>query len=293
MQGIREFNRKIQSLKNTGKITGSMKMISSVKLQRFTKLHTAAAPYFESIETIRRRVCGAFADAGHVLISGYEKPSRTLVLLVTSDRGLCGQYNANAVMEAMRLYEQLAALGRICSFACAGGRGYAFLHKRGIPAQRVLEKTAAAAVSTFDGHAALADSLLESYLGAAVHEIWAVYTRRISPLLEKPVSEMLLPMSSAGLNPGRPTEKVDYLLEQRADTLVLSAARLYLRAAIHRILVESALSEHAARMAAMESASENCDRMINRYMKVRNRARQASITTELSEIVTGKEALEQ
>jgi F-type H+-transporting ATPase subunit gamma len=290
MQGSREFNRKIKSLGNTRKITGSMKMISSVKMRRYTRLKQDFAPYFETVNAVRQRVSCAFNECGSLFVKGYEKPVNALVVVVTGDRGLCGQLNANAIREAARLNEQLRSLHRQSSIACIGVKGYAFFQKRKLAPQMLIEK--AAKYANWDASAKLADHLIDRFVKGDYHEIWIVYSRRESVLSEKPVSEMLLPLRAAALNHGFSARAVDYLVEEPAHALIESAVRTYLRAALYRIALESSLAENSSRMAAMESASDNCDRMIHKYRQLGNRARQAAVTTELSEIVTGKEALE-
>jgi F-type H+-transporting ATPase subunit gamma len=290
MLGIREFNRKIKSLKNTAKITGSMKMISSVKLQRFTRLKHAFMPYNESVETMRLRICRLFAESSYPAIGGYKKPSMALVMVVTGNRGLCGQFNANAIREAVQLCGKLSSAKKTCLIGCVGSRGLAFFQKQDISTEQLLKRQ----VKNIDWEASteIADALFARFCASELHEIWAVYSRRISVLQEKPVSEMLLPISSGHHADSIGGKTTDYILEEPADKLANIYAGTYIRSAVYRVLLDASLGEHAARMSAMEAASENCDRMIRRYMQLKNRARQTAVTTELNEIVTGKEALE-
>ncbi len=286
MQGIREYNRKIRSLKNTRKITSSMKMISSVKLQRFNRAKALAKAYWAESSVLHRRVArlpgvgeARGGEEGHV--------PRALVLLVSSDRGMCGQHNANAIREALKVLDTLGGRGMQTELSFAGTRGHTFFRRRHLPIRRFYE--GAASKADYATATELAGDILGAFESGEVDEVWLVYTVRISSLSERPTSERLLPLAP-------PAERQwvadDVLLEEPPEELRARVVPLVVRARLHQALVESAVSEHAARMSAMDSATTNCDRLMHRYIQLRNRARQAAITTELSEIVTGKEAIE-
>jgi len=145
----------------------------------------------------------------------------------------------------------------------------------------------------FPGAVSIGKELLELFTSGEFHEIWIVYTVRASSLLEKPVAERLLPIPNVQEVAELAEKSNAVLYDEPAPVVLQQAVELDVCARVHQALVQSAVSENAARMSAMDSATGNCDKMIHRYTQLRNRARQAAITTELSEIVTGKESLEQ
>lgn len=287
MQGIREYNRKIASLKNTRKITSSMKMISSVKLQRFSRVRTDALPFWKESARLQARVSSLVTNRPTSTRSAEDGPV-ALVVLVTSDRGMCGQHNNNAIREAMTLYDTLSQRGLKVRFSVAGNRGTAFFRRRNIPVEH--DYSGASSAADYEEARAIAYDCMASFERGEADEVWLVYTLRVSSLDQRPTTERLLPLAPADDVVDR---EAGVLLEETPEELLQTVEPLVVRARVHRALVESAVSEHEARMAAMESATSNCDRLIHHYVQLRNRARQAAITTELSEIVTGKEAIEQ
>ncbi|HEX3020562.1 MAG TPA: ATP synthase F1 subunit gamma [Chitinispirillaceae bacterium] len=285
MQGIREYNKKITSLKNTRKITSSMKMISSVKLQRFSKMRQNAAPFWQTAQTALDSICSIAGDTS-VLCNGYPQSRKAMVLLFSSDRGLCGRFNTNAIRKALQLLEELTSDGkRECIFCFAGTKGHAFFKRQKLPVESVYEGVSIPDYSTSSG---IADDLLNKYTNGDVQEVWIVYTRKAG-LVEEPFAERLLPFE---YNRNVTSGAQNALLEESSIELLNSYARIAVRAKIYKAHMESTVSEHNARMSAMETATTNCDQMIQRYIKLRNRARQTAITTELSEIVSGKEAID-
>lgn len=289
MQTIREFNRKIQSLKNTGKITNSMKMISSVKLQRFVKSRTAALPFWQAAENLLAQVYKVELVRRTLLFGGYKNPKSALIVLVTSDRGMCGQYNNNAIRQAVHLQDTLNERGLRVTLSFTGSRGANFFKKRDVVIGKLYEGLSSH--PEYAGLTPLGDACLEQYLSGEFHEIWLVYTRRESSLQETPVAEQLFPLHPPRVRGEKEKLGGEMLFEPSAERLMEKAARLLVRTRIQQMMVESAVSEHSARMSAMDSASSNAERMIDHYLQLRNRARQSAITTELNEIVTGKEAL--
>jgi F-type H+-transporting ATPase subunit gamma len=291
MLTIREYKRKILSLRSTRKITSSMKMISSVKLQRFMRVRHDAERYWKGLDGLPGAVAAAFGHRIHSpLITGYPEPVDALVLLVSGDRGMCGQYNNNAVREAVRLGEALGSKGMRSVFAFAGAKGQAVFRRRSLPVFRSYERLSSHPEYKAAAHAA--NELLGFFMSSEFHEIWIVYTVRISFLQEKPLSERLLPLPDLLTPAQKVREQGSMLLDESPSAALDAVVRLWVRARVHHAMVEAGISEHAARMSAMDSATANCDHMIHHYQQLSNRARQAAITTELNEIVTGKEALE-
>lgn len=286
MATIKEYQVKIANLRNTRKITGSMKMISSIKMQQMTKTAESFSPFAEESARIASCMAGLASREGSLWFDGWKETKRVRLLLVTGDRGLCGRFNMNTVKTCLQRIGEETAGNRSVVVSCIGNKGHAYLKRFGMPVDVNYEGIIGRPQwSAIDG---VADDVLKEFSSGRTQQIWVVYTKRRGGFYEEPVIEPILPLPGAL----KEAANVDYLLEETPDGLCDVAARLFVRSVIFGAVIGSALAEQTARMTAMESASSNCDRMISKYMQLRNRARQSAITTELNEIVTGKEALE-
>ena len=285
MVGLREYNKKINSLKNTRKITSSMKMISSVKLQKYLKTQQAAIPFYQNSMSMLNRIASLVKNPD-IFLNGYPEVKKSLIILFTSDRGLCGRYNTNAIRKAIQLSDVLSSKRCECLFSFAGSKGHEFFKRQKLPVEKVYAGNSAPNYTTAS---TIADDLFDIFIKGAFQEIWIVYTRKAA-LLEEPCLERLLPFE---ISKDLFTEPQDFLLEEDSTSLLHSVSQVAIRAKIYKACLDSTVSEHAARMGAMDAATANCDKMIQRYIKLRNRARQTAITTELTEIVSGKEAIDQ
>jgi F-type H+-transporting ATPase subunit gamma len=283
MLGLREYNKKINSLKNTRKITSSMKMISSVKLQKFMKTQQTAIPFCQSSMSMLNHIASVVKDS-NIFCNGYPEVKKSLIVLFSSDRGLCGRFNTNVIRKAIQLSEILSSRCE-CAFSFAGSKGYAFFKRQRFPVVKVYQ---GGSFPDYTNAIEIADDLFSKFTEGTFQEIWIVYTRKTA-LQEEPCVERLLPFE---INKGLTTASPDILLEEKSTTLLRSISQLALRAKIYRVHLDSTVSEHTARMAAMDAATSNCDKMIQRYTILRNRARQTAITTELTEIVSGKETID-
>jgi F-type H+-transporting ATPase subunit gamma len=285
MVGLREYNKKINSLKNTRKITSSMKMISSVKLQKFMKNQRAAVPFYQTSISMLNQVASLGSNSS-IYFNGYPQVHKSLTLLFSSDRGLCGRFNTNAIRKAIQLSEILSSRRCECRFSFAGSKGHAFFKRRKLPVEKAYEVSS---VPNYANAVSIADDLFHRFTKGDFQEIWIVYTRKVA-LQEEPCIERLLPFET---NKDLPPASREILLEENAAELLKSFSQLAIRAKIYRAQLDATVSEYTARMTAMDAATTNCDKMIQHYVKLRNRARQTAITTELTEIVSGKEAIDQ
>lgn len=286
MPSIKEYQRKISSLKNSRKITGSMKMISSIKLQKTSKQFDATALYRAAAKNLEAALGAALQNEASPVMRGHNKVSQIHIVQITGDRGLCGRFNANTTLALMQKKREEEQKGRELKFSCIGLRGASYLKRRSID------------FTFFEGLVAhpdwstakkMADKLIHDFLAGVSHEVWFIYSKKSNSLITGPVVERVLPLSH---DVSAKNGMIDYILEDQPEYMLSESARLIVQTRLYSALIESAVAEHAARMAAMDSASTNCDRLISQYTQLRNRARQAVITTELNEIVTGKEALE-
>lgn len=292
MQGIREFNDKLKSLKNTRKITGSMKMVSTVKFQKFSRLKPSAVRFSQSIDAAAANFL-VFSRSFISNLAQLETPdNKALIIFFTGDRGLCGRYNTNVFRETLKLSEQLKARNIKPVYCCCGSKGYAYLSRYKFHCDHFF--STAAANPDVKNADEIARYSLSRYFSGEIESVYLVYSQRKSSLAEEPLHEMVLPILSVGKKQDAQAEGTirDLILENKPDEMLKQMYQMKMFSSVYKALIEAAESEHAARMNAMETATTNCDRMIQYYQQLRNRARQTSITTELSEIVTGKEALE-
>jgi F-type H+-transporting ATPase subunit gamma len=202
---------------------------------------------------------------------------------------MCGHYNANIIRTALTFYNSTTQQGLHAHFVCVGARGRTALMRRQIS---IVEPFAIpGGAIDYDTVNTAAQRCYEAFSTNRFKQVWVIYTRKVSTLLEEPCAEQLLPLPPASAAEHAMADAPPNL-EEDVHSLREHATPRLLCARLHQIITESCLSEHAARVSAMDAATTNCDRMIDKYLQLRNRARQSAITTELSEIVTGKEALE-
>jgi len=250
-----------------------------------TKLRTQALPFIAATEKCKVIVAAVAPEGRTQIVNGWKKPENVHVLLITGDRGLCGRFNSNTI-RAM-LQNSAKAQGRSVSFSSIGYKGHHFLKRKGFDIRHYWEK--AAAHPSWESAKTIGSELFQSFESETFHEVWMVYSKRTGSFTEEPVVSRLLPFA---LIPEEQKIDTDYILEDSAERILIKAAELFVQSRVYEAILDSAVAEHAARMSAMDNASSNCDRLLGQYIQLRNRARQAVITTELNEIVTGKEALE-
>jgi len=285
MSNLKELNVKIASLKNTQKMTKTMKLVSASKLRRAQQAQAGARHYANSLRQVLSNVAaGDIAD--HPLVTPRNPPRRALVLLVTSDRGLCSGFNNTLCRYLSRWLDIAKADFEHLDMSFCGRRGHAFFRNR-VTVKRVYE-----GVTDRPRHQdseAIADDLMELFRRGAYDQVLVAYNLYHSPLLQIPTLEPLLPIPRPAVNELAPSGP--YLVEPDPSGLLDRFLPRAVRFEVHQVLLENAVGEHAARMTAMDSATRNAKDLIEFYTLKRNRERQAAITTELTEIVTGAEAL--
>lgn len=270
-----------------------MKMVSTVKFQKFSRSKASAINFAQSVDAAASKFF-AFSDSAITTFSDNENaPSnKALIVFFTADRGLCGRYNTNVFRETLKISEQLKKESIDSVFCCSGSKGTAYLTRYKLQCEHFFS-TAAANPDVKNAHE-IARYCLNKYQSGEVDSVYLVYSQRKSSLSEEPVFQKILPIQNdtASTSQNAAMGLHSLLLENSAEEIELHLFQMKMFASVYRALIESAESEHSARMSAMETATTNCDKMIQNYQQLRNRARQTAITTELSEIVTGKEALE-
>jgi F-type H+-transporting ATPase subunit gamma len=291
MPSLKELNGKIASLRNTQKITGTMKLVAASKLRRAQLAQENAKAYAAHVDALLPRLAAAAGGVRHPLMTSRDPVARVQVVLFCSDRGLCGSFNNN-LFKTTANWLGLHGDGKAVTASFCGRRGYLHFRSRVDVAKNYEGVTAA---PSYEDAAAIAQDLLAAFLDGDVDEVHLARNRFASTLKQEPVVEKLLPIDAAVPEvtdeDETPAEVADYIFEPNREELL---ERLLPRAVAFKVfnaLLENAAGEHAARMTAMDSATSNAGDLIDQYTLQRNRARQAQITTELTEIITGAESL--
>jgi F-type H+-transporting ATPase subunit gamma len=274
------------------KITRAMEHIALARIskaqQRVLQIRAYATRLTQAMEDVARQT-GALV---HPLLEERERPRRAAVLVLTSDRGLCGAYNANVLRRTERLFGRLRGDGMDPVLYVVGRKGQAYFRFRRVPIERGWEGFSE--VPTYEDADRVARTLIDSFLDGSVDRIHAAYTDFRSAFTLRPADRRLVPIAPeevAGEVLGEP--RAEYIFEPEPAHLLDALLPRYVSALVFAAMLESAASEHAARRRAMKAATENAEDLIRRLTRVANQARQAEITTELMEIVGGAEALRQ
>lgn len=291
MISIKEFNKKIGSLKNTKKMTKTMKMVSASKFKRAHKTQESAKEYADKLQDLISRLSASSGQGNHPLIVQRKLANKVLVVLFTSDKGLCGGFNNNLIRKLRAWLKDNHYKYHQISLSFAGRRGH-MAFRRSEKVQQYYEDVTAR--PDFAKALVIANDLAKSYTSGEFDEIYLAYNHFAGPLSQVPTIEKILPLDPATLIKEAKTSKAfntDYEYEPKQEELVGFLIPKFLNFKIFFTLLENAAGEHGARMSAMDKASQNTSDLIDRYTLLRNRARQAAITTELIEIISGAEAL--
>jgi F-type H+-transporting ATPase subunit gamma len=285
MATLKVIRKRIGSIRNTQQITKAMKMVSAAKLRRAQEAAVEARPYAEKMTDLFKNLAARVSRESHPLL-GLRDEKRIDLLLLTSDRGLCGGYNANLIRAAEALIRREGA-GKEIQLVLVGRKGADhFRRRKATIADRYINILAVAA-EELAGE--IAEKAIGRFIRGETDTVYILYSRFRSALSQVPTLEKLLPVSVSETE--KPEQLVEYLIEPGVEALLASLLPKVVQVAIYRALLEATASEHGARMTAMESATTNASKMMGALTLQMNRARQASITRELMEIVGTAEAL--
>lgn len=287
MASLKSIKKRIVSVKNTRQITKAMKMVSAAKLRRAQENVVAARPYARKLGEVLQRLAKSQDTDLHPLLEK-RAPEKALVILVTSDRGLCGGFNVNIGKAAERFIKERKGDFADISLLTVGRKGYEFLKNR----QTIRKNyTGVFAKLNYQAAALLAQEVIEGYLAGEYDEVYLFYNAFRSVMSQDITVQQLLPVTPPDAA-GEEGEYVpEYIYEPSRTELLGELLPKYLEVTIFKALLESVASEHGARMTAMDSASKNATEMIGKLTLQYNRARQAAITTELMEIISGSESI--
>ncbi len=285
MATLKIIRKRITSIRNTQQITKAMKMVSAAKLRRAQEAALMARPYADKMNEILINLSARVSRSAHPLLAIREE-KRIQMVLVTSDRGLCGGYNANLVRAAEAFIRQHGA-GKEILLVLVGRKGADYYRRRrGETGERYLNFLSTPAEELA---AVIAEKLITRFVDGETDAVYLIYSHFRSALSQVPTVEKILPVALSETQ--EPEQLTEYLYEPGAEELLSSLLPKITEIKIQRALLEAAASEHGARMTAMDSATTNASKMMGSLTLQMNRARQASITRELMEIVGTAEAL--
>jgi F-type H+-transporting ATPase subunit gamma len=287
MPGTKEIRVKIKSVQNTRKITKAMEMVAASKMRKAQERMRHARPYAEKIRNVAAHLSHANPEYRHPFLVDRDSVKRVGIIVVTTDKGLCGALNTNVLRMTLNQYKEWQAQGEEMEVCALGNKGLGFMQRLGanIVSQAVqlgdrpqMEKLIGAIKIMLDG-----------YVQDRFDRLLISYTRFVNTMKQEPVIEQLLPLS--GERMGAPEGTWDYLYEPDAQAVLEQVLTRYIEAIIFQAVAENMASEQSARMVAMKAASDNAATLIDELTLVYNKNRQAAITKELSEIVGGAAAV--
>ena len=284
MPNLLDIRRRIRSVKNTQQLTKAMKTVSAAKLRRAQDRVFSARPYADQLKRVLGNLTVRIENVAHPLLE-VRPEERILLVVVTADRGLCGAFNANILRAATAFLRDHAP--RKVTLATVGRKGRDFFRRRGIPIRSEFVNI----FSKLDyGHARdIAETIIQLYSESEIDAVYIVYNEFKSVIQQRVVVEKVLPLSRSDLQ--EPAAQLDYIFEQPPQEIFNRLLPRYVEVQVYRALLESAASEHGARMASMDTASRNAGEMIDTLTLNMNRIRQAAITREIIEVVSGAGAL--
>ncbi len=285
MPNLKDIQRRIASVKKTQQITRAMRMVAGAKLRRAQDTSTAAKPYAEKMRATLLEVGRVQKDAEHPLLKAHEQVRRVEFIVVTSDRGLCGAYNNNTLKLALQSISGREDEGCEVLITTAGKKARDFFRTR--RPNRLGEHYAQDGWVTYGKASEIGDLVSERFTNGEIDEAFLVYSEFISAMTQTPRADRLLPFTAEDDG----SESLAFEIEPNATALLATLVPKAVDVEIYKALLENQTGEHSARMAAMESATRNTEELVDSLTLQFNRARQAAITKELVEIVSGAEAL--
>jgi F-type H+-transporting ATPase subunit gamma len=291
MPSLKAIRKRIASVKNTRKITKAMKLISAAKLRRAQRAISDARPYAVRLHTVISSLALRGDREAHPLLKRPENPQQAVLVVISSDRGFCGGFNATLMRQVDRfMRENEGKYPKGISVAVCGRKGREYVRRKGYPL--FFEKTDVLAKPSIETSRGIVEPIVEAFVSDDHHvdEVFLLYNTFKSAIAQTPTLTRLLPLEPLEVEEGN-TFANDFIYEPSRGELLSYLLPLYTEIQLFRAILESSASEHAARMTAMDAASKNSNELIGSLTLVYNRARQAAITKELVEIVSGAESL--
>jgi F-type H+-transporting ATPase subunit gamma len=284
----KEIRGKIKSVENTKKITKAMEMVAASKMRKAQDRMRAARPYSEKIRHVAANLGKANPEYVHPFMELNQAKAAGLIV-VTTDKGLCGGLNTNVLRAVTHKLRDLQAEGHSAQAVAIGNKGLGFLNRSGIKV--VSQATQLGDTPHLDKLIGPVKVLLDAYVNGEINSVYLCFTRFINTMKQESVIEQLLPLSQDKLKVHEGHRSWDYIYEPDAHVVIDELLIRYIEALVYQAVAESMASEQSARMVAMKSATDNAGNVINELKLVYNKTRQAAITKELSEIVAGAAAV--
>jgi F-type H+-transporting ATPase subunit gamma len=287
MPGTKEIRVKIKSVQNTRKITKAMEMVAASKMRKAQDRMRHARPYGEKIRNVAAHISHANPEYRHPFLVSRDSVKRVGLIVITTDKGLCGALNTNLLRLVLNQYKEWQGQGEEIDVCALGNKGLGFMQRLG--ANIVSHATQLGDRPQMDRLIGAVKVMLDGYTRDRFDRLLIGYTRFINTMKQEPVIEQLLPLSGERL--GAPETVWDYIYEPEAKAVLEQVLTRYIEAIIFQAVAENMASEQSARMVAMKAASDNARNLIDELTLIYNKNRQAGITKELSEIVGGAAAV--
>ncbi len=287
MPGTKEIRMKIRSVQNTRKITKAMEMVAASKMRKAQERMRAARPYGEKIRNVAAHISHANPEYRHPFLVERDTVKRVGLIVVTTDKGLCGALNTNLLRMVLAQYKEWKTQGEEIEVCCIGNKGLGFMQRAG--AKIVSQVTHLGDRPQMDKLIGTVKVMLDGYMEDRFDRLILAYNSFLNTMKQEPRIEQLLPLSGEHL--GAPEGSWDYLYEPEAKAVLDQVMTRYIEALIFQAVAENMASEQSARMVAMKAATDNAGTLIDELTLVYNKNRQAAITKELSEIVGGAAAV--
>ena len=287
MPSGKEIRTKIKSVENTRKITKAMEMVAASKMRKAQERMLKARPYGEKIRRVAAHLSHALSEYRHPFLEKRDQIKKVGIILVTSDKGLCGGLNTNVLRQLVNKMRELEGQNVKVQLTAIGSKGLAFLQRNG--ADLVSDVVGLGDNPHIDSLIGPVKVQIDAFNAGEIDELHIAYTRFVNTMRQEPVVEQLLPLSGEAV--GSAKTSWDYVYEPDAKSVIDDLLVRYLEALVYQSVAENIASEQSARMVAMKAASDNAKNVIEELKLVYNKTRQAAITKELSEIVSGAAAV--
>jgi F-type H+-transporting ATPase subunit gamma len=291
MAAGKEIRGKIKSVENTKKITKAMEMVAASKMRKAQDRMRAARPYSEKVRNITANLATANPEYTHAFMANAKDVKAKAVgfIVVTTDKGLCGGMNTNVLRQVTQKTRELEAAGNRIEVVAIGNKGLGFLNRIGVKV--VSSVTQIGDTPHLDKLIGPIKVMLDAYQDGQLDAVYLCYTKFINTMRQEPVVEQLLPLPAGHLAADSGAHSWDYIYEPDAQVVIDELLMRYVEALIYQSVAENLASEQSARMVAMKAATDNAGNVIGELKLVYNKTRQAAITKELSEIVSGAAAI--
>jgi F-type H+-transporting ATPase subunit gamma len=287
MAGSKEIRTKIKSVENTRKITKAMEMVAASKMRKAQDRMRASRPYAEKIRNVAAHLSFAQVEYKHPYLIKRDVVKNVGLIVISSDKGLCGGLNTNMLRLSVNQMKNWETEGKAVTVSAIGNKGFGFMNRVGANVKSHI--TGLGDVPHLESLIGTIKVMLDAYTDGEIDQLYICYTRFINTMKQEPVMQQLLPLSGEQL--GSPKGHWDYIYEPEAKPVVDQLMMRYVESLVYNAVAENMASEQSSRMVAMKSASDNAKEVIGDLKLIYNKARQAAITKEISEIVGGAAAV--